>query len=241
MGTFDFQAFELLCQLLEVPAIRAEDPRSARDDRGGLVERELAHVLGMIQIGGEYQCGDLALRRAHREQDRAIASADHLPAPDDRGFGIGDLRGDTERQPFARACARLEREHEGRAFRGAAADLGPVGEATLIAFEVGEPDFDEMKAGIPQQRPVGIDPQILSGAGTSEDGSPGLFEFVVRQAPVRGTPQLARALVPDGKHLGRHSQLGLFRRRHSATKPRKVGERVRDQVRHLTSRQTFPP
>jgi hypothetical protein len=43
----------------------------------------------------------------------------------------------------------------------APAEIDLQREAALIALDVGEPDFGEMKSGVPHQRAVGIDPEII--------------------------------------------------------------------------------
>src|SRR5690606_34178625 len=67
-----------------------------------------------------------------------------------------------ERHPAARAAA-IEAEHQPRAFRRAAMDVGIHAQAAMATAQQRRPALDERKAGPPHQRPVAKDPEFLHG------------------------------------------------------------------------------
>jgi hypothetical protein len=83
--------------------------------------------------------------------------------------GIG---GDAERQSPATSLLRLQRQHQRRIVLRPAPEIDLQREAARIALDVGEPDFGEMKSGVPHQRAVGIDPEVGSRLVIAEHRKP---------------------------------------------------------------------
>jgi hypothetical protein len=184
-------------------------------------------------VCGEHQRRDVALRRLHRLHHRRRAAPDYLAPPEDRGLGSRRFGGNTKRQAAAASAATFERKHEPRAVRRAATQGDPVGDTTLMSLEIGQSDFRKANAGIPHPRSVSVDSQVLSRLEVPENRAPGVFDFLVREAPVLGAAQPASVLVPVGKHLGCCAHCGFLRWSHPVAKARKMHERVRGHRRLL--------
>src|SRR6185295_15492565 len=93
---------------------------------------------------------------------RRITAAQHLTAPQNRGFRMDGGGLDAERQSVAAALLRLQRKHQRRIVLRSPAEIDLQREAALITLDVGEPDFGEMKSGVPHQRAVAIDPEVAA-------------------------------------------------------------------------------
>jgi len=91
-------------------------------------------------------------------------------------------------------------------FARTAAEIDLQGEPALIAVEVGQPDLGEVETGVPHQRSVGVDPEIVGAAVVAEQRKPRLFDDFIRQSPVRRESRGAGALFPHREHLRREAQ-----------------------------------
>jgi hypothetical protein len=67
---------------------------------------------------------------------------------------------------------RLQRKHQRRIVVRPAAEIDLQRKAALIALDIGEPDFGEMKSGVPHQRAVGIDPEVAARSVIAEHRKP---------------------------------------------------------------------
>ena len=135
-------------------------------------------------------------------------------------------------RPWQRPCLLLQRQHQRRIVARAAAEIDLQREAALIAFDVGEPDFGEVKAGVPHQRAVGVDPEVVAALVVAEQRQPRCLDHFVRQPPAGRQAGGPGALLPHRKHLRRQPQQRLLRLRHPVAKLGQMNECVRGHVRH---------
>ena len=137
---------------------------------------------------------------------------------------------DAERQPAAAALLRLQRKHQRRIVARSPAEIDLQCEAALVAFEIGEPHLSEVKAGVPHQRSVGIDPEVVAASVVTEHRKSRRLDHFIRQPPVRRPTRCPGALLPHRKHLRRQPQQRFFRVRHPGPEIRQMNECVRDQA-----------
>src|SRR6185369_1915128 len=112
----------------------------------------------------------------------------------------------------------------------APAEIDLQREAALIALDVGEPDLVEMKSGVPHQRAVAIDPEIVSRPVIAEHREPRRLDHFIRQPPVHRPSRGAGTLLPHRKHLRCQPQQRFFRMRHPGPKLGQMNECVRGQA-----------
>jgi hypothetical protein len=66
----------------------------------------------------------------------------------------------------------LERKHQRRVLPRSAAEIDFQRETTLIVFDIGQSDFGEVKSGVPHQRTVGVDPEVVAAFVIAEQCEP---------------------------------------------------------------------
>lgn len=169
-------------QVIGARADRAAGGGDGVDDRG-IVEPAGVAIVRMVDQERDGAPG--ALRGMGRDPGRAIGGGDHLAPPDDLELRR-DVRGGDGVEHAAAGAAGVEAEHQARPLRRAAPEIGPQAEAAMVAVDVGELAPGEMDRGVPDQRAVGEDREILA-------------RRMARQHGVAARPQLLFAEGVDGR------------------------------------------
>src|SRR6266702_3790117 len=155
------EAFELAHRLREILPAMATPANPLQDEPSRLVDREAPGIARMAAAHGERES---LLRPARREQAHGTAIIDatrHFALPEivDRARGPG--RGNADRHAAAGAAA-IETEHQSRPFGRAAIAARVVAEAAVPAAQHRRLDRVMGKTGIPHQRAIGEDPDVLA-------------------------------------------------------------------------------
>ena len=169
-------------QIVRARADRAAGGGDGADDRG-IVEPARVAVVRMVDQEGDGR--PRAVRGARRHPGRAIGGGDHLAPPDDLELRR-NVRGGDGVKHAAAGAAGVQAEHEARPLWRATPEIGPQAEAAVIAVDVGELAPGEMDRGIPDQRAVGEDGEILA-------------RRMALQRGVAACPQLLLAEGVDGR------------------------------------------
>ena len=161
------------------------------------------------------------MRRLDRHAHRHVGARQHLARPQDLGLALDVGARDAERQAVALA-ALVERRHQPRTARRAAAHGGLQAEAPVIAAQARRPDLDDVHGRVPHQRAVGEEPQIA--VASRERRSPSGLARLVGEAPGGRVAVLARHAVEVGEPLDRLPEVGLLRRDDLAGEGRHMDE-----------------
>ena len=128
-----------------------------------LLDRQVAAILAMVGVDLEgHRCHGAAVAQGRRHPLRLVESGQHLAVPQDGELALHLVRrqaiGDTLAGPAA-----LERQHQPRKLRRAAAERRPEAEGAMPALHQAGRGLGEFERRVPHQRAVGEHPGLVAG------------------------------------------------------------------------------
>src|SRR5215213_6873068 len=148
----------------EVLRAGADVPACQRDLIRDLLIREAASIALACPVHDEGDRPHRAFCRDGRHPAGQIPVTSHFSPPDWHHFGrqirTADLVSDTDTR-----AAPIQREHDARTVASASKAPLPKAEAPMPALYRGHPALGELYIGLPHERAIGEQPELLAHAG----------------------------------------------------------------------------